>query len=87
MKFKVGDKAIYIGFNDGIYERPNAWKLERLKEYTIDNCAFEMNKDTGMFYAVSDDKGTHTSWYKEKDFISIVEARKKKLEQIERYNN
>lgn len=88
MKFKIGDKVIYIGFNDDGLDGPNAWKLKRLQEYTISNCAFEMKKDTGMFYSVTDDKGVSTSWYKEKDFISIVEARKLKLEKIEKqYNN
>lgn len=84
MKFTIGDKVIYIGFNDDGLDGPNAWKLERLQEYTITNKAFEINKDTGMFYGVRDYKGTESTWYKEKDFISIVEARKLKLEKIEK---
>jgi len=85
-KFNIGDKVIFIGFNNDELDGPNAWKLERFKIYTIDNKAFETHKDTGTFYAVTDDKGTHTSWYKEKDFISNTELRKEKLEKIRKIN-
>ncbi len=76
-KFKIGDKVVYIGFSED-----NSWKLIRNKIYSIDNRAFEIRKDTGMFYSVTDDKDVHTSWYKEKDFISIIEARKLKLDKL-----
>lgn len=75
-KFKIGDKVIYVGYTTEL------WKLERLKEYTIDNRAFDTNDQ--MFYAVSNCKGVHSSWYKEEDFISVVESRKYKLEEIEK---
>jgi len=76
-KFNIGDKVIYIGFNDGL-----RWSLERYKTYTISNRAFEVRKDTGMFYSLTDDRGTHKSWFKENEFISIIEARKLKLEKL-----
>jgi len=80
MKFKTGDKVIFTGFN-GDY----SWKLERYRIYTIDNCAFDnrtfpIPNPSQMFYSVTDDKGTH--WYKEEDFISLVESRKLKLDKI-----
>ena len=71
---------------DGV-DGPNAWKLERLKVYTINNCAFETMEEMIIKCSVTDDIGVSSSWYKEKDFISIIEARKKKLEQIEKLNN
>jgi len=86
MKFKIGDKVMFTGFNEDYCTTRSYWELERYRIYTIDNCAFDNSikiipNPSQMFYSVTDGKGTY-SWYKEEDFISLVESRKLKLDKI-----
>lgn len=77
MKYKIGDKVIFLKRSSKI----DAWPLNNYEEYEIVNRAFD-NSGTNVFYGVEDRKGQGSTWYLEEDFLSLIEARKIKLDKI-----
>ncbi len=79
MKFKTGEKVVFIGSNDTIL----AWKLNVYETYIVTNHAFNKHEPTTMFVSVSNlERTKNISWFAEDLFISLVDCRKMKLEKI-----
>ena len=76
MKFKVNDKVIFKHISNKIY----AWVLNNGETYTISNAAFD--KTGEMFYGVTNINGNTSTWYLEKDFVSLKKSRIDKLKKI-----
>lgn len=75
MKFKKGDKVIFIGQSNKRY----AWELEKGKVYTVETkAADEFETYISVSYGT-----TRSSWYIESDFVSLNEARKLKLIELD----
>ena len=77
MKYKIGDKVVFIKKSHKEYACP----LNDYEEYIINNRAFD-KMGIDMYYGVKHKNGTETTWYDENDFIGLKEYRKKKLEKI-----
>jgi len=82
MKYKIGDKVIYIG----IPNNKHSWELNMLETYEIEKVIFDTGLNTNdnynIYYSVIHKDNIVTCWYLEENFISIVKARKIKLEKI-----
>jgi len=83
MKYKIGDKVIFKSQACKEY----AWTLNDYEEYEIINKAFSDEYSTNYkpnttYYSVKDKKGTETSWFEAKDFISVKKYRRLKLKKI-----
>lgn len=70
--FSIWDKVIFFGYSE-YYE----WKLKRCKEYVVKNKTFDEN--TFEDFISIGYNNNEISWFKEKDFLSIVKYRKLKL--------
>lgn len=77
MKYKIGDKVIFIKKSN----KEDAWPLNDYEEYKITNRAFD-NMGIDTFYGVKNKNGQESTWYLEMDFITIKELRKIKLKKI-----
>jgi len=76
MKFNVGDKVVFIHSTNTVY----AWKLCKYYTYIILEKYFDNYNSS--YYVVKDSNGTESSWYNEKDFVSLKEYRKMKLNKL-----
>lgn len=77
MKYKIGDKVIFFKNSTKI----DAWPLINYEEYEIINRAF--NDFGTAFYGVKDKKGQESTWYLEKDFLSLKEVRRLKINKLQ----
>ena len=59
MKYKIGDKVIYIKQSFEQY----SWDLKKFEEYMVTNRAFDSKND---YLAIKWKDGTESSWYKNK---------------------
>lgn len=77
MKFKIGDKVVFIHNTNIAY----AWKLCDYSTYIISDYAID-NYST-IHYSVDNlNNNTYSSWYNEKDFVTLKEYRKLKLNKL-----
>ena len=75
MKYKIGDKVVFIKKPSS---KEDAWPLIDYEEYIITVHAFKYTH----YYGVKHKNGSETTWYDEQDFIGLKEIRKLKLERI-----
>ena len=88
MKYKIGDKVIFIKKSS----KEDAWPLKNYEEYIVSSKSYSGEREepyhkkdytpNTYYYGVKCKNGSESTWYDEIDFIGLKEYRKLKLERI-----